>query len=629
MNHEAGRHGEGTVGKGGVGAAIAALGVVFGDIGTSPLYAFRMCISAIPGGNVETNTILGVLSLVFWSITVVITIKYLLYILRADLNGEGGVLALMVLSLGGRAPLQVGGLWMALGIAGGALLYGDGMITPAISVLSAIEGVAIATPSLQRAVIPISLVVLIILFAFQRHGTRRIGRFFGPVMLLWFAVLAGLGGYWIFREPMVLQAIDPRLGIWLLSEHGKLGLVILGFVFLVVTGGEALYAALGHFGIKPIRRGWFWIAMPAILLNYFGQGALLIQNPDVVAHTFYSMAPDWLLYPLVGLATAAAVIASQAVISGAFSLTHQAVRLGFMPGLKVKHYAPDGEGQVYFPAINGMLLVASCLLVLLFRSSDDLAGAYGLAVSGTMVITTVLANVAFARTHGWIGPSILSLAFLVFDGTFLVANLSKIEQGGWFPAVVAAGAYMTMNTWMKGRKQESAHLASMEQTPQQFESLISREPPVRTPGTGIFLDSRGGGIPGTLSAYWTYTRSLPAKILFVTVITELIPRVPINRRVQTSLVANDVVRINIHYGFMQTPNVPAVLGQLPDEIITYAPEETTFLISRRTPHVTGAKGMYLWRKKLFAFLARNADEPIRRYQLPADRVLEIGLRYRL
>ena len=610
-------------------AAIAALGVVFGDIGTSPLYALRMCLSALPGGSVDAGAILGVLSLVFWSITVVITIKYLVYILRADLNGEGGVLALMVLSLGGRTPTQVGGLWMALGIGGAALLYGDGMITPAISVLSAVEGVGIATPALRNAVIPISLVILVLIFAFQRHGTKRIGRFFGPIMLVWFFVLGGLGAYWIFQQPLVLGAVDPRLGLTFLSENGELGLMILGFVFLVVTGGEALYADLGHFGVKPIRRGWFWIAMPGILLNYFGQGALILERPDSVAHSFYSMAPQWMLYPLVGLATIAAVIASQAVISGAFSLTYQAIRLGFMPGLKVRHYAPDGEGQVYFPTVNRILLVASCLLVVLFRSSDELAGAYGLAVSGTMVITTVLANVAFARRRGWIGPTLLSIIFLAFDGTFLAANLSKIEQGGWFPALVAALAYIMMSTWMSGRKQEAARLSSMEQTPEQFEKALNSNPPVRTPGTGVFLDSRGTGIPGTLSAYWAYTRSLPEQILFATVITEPTPRVPLNRRIDTHWVAGGVIRVNIRYGFMQTPNVPAVLSQLPDEIMTYVAGETTFLIGRRTPHVTAAKGMALWRKRLYAFLARNADEPIRRYQLPADRVLEIGLRYRL
>lgn len=616
-------------GSHGFATAIAALGVVFGDIGTSPLYAFRMCLSALPDDSVDSAAVLGILSLVFWSITVVITIKYLVYILRADLNGEGGVLALMVLSLGGRTPAQVGGMWMALGIAGAALLYGDGMITPAISVLSAVEGVGIATPALRNAVIPISLVILVLIFTFQKHGTKRIGRFFGPIMLLWFIVLGALGAYWIFQQPLVLGAVDPRLGLTFLSKNGELGLMILGFVFLVVTGGEALYADLGHFGLQPIRRGWFWVAMPGILLNYFGQGALVLQQPDSVAHSFYSMAPQWMLYPLVGLATVAAVIASQAVISGAFSLTYQAIRLGFMPGLKVRHYAPDGEGQVYFPAVNGMLLVASCLLVLLFRTSDELAGAYGLAVSGTMVITTVLANVAFAKRYGWLGPTLLSIIFLAFDGTFLIANLSKIEQGGWFPALVAILAYMTMNTWMSGREHENARLNSMEQTPEQFERALENDPPVRTPGTGVFLDSRGTGIPGTLSAYWAYTRSLPEQILFATVITEPTPRVPLNRRVDTSWVAGGVVRVNIHYGFMQTPNVPAVLSQLPDEIMTYVAAETTFLTGRRTPHVTGAKGMAIWRKRLYAFLARNADEPIRRYQLPADRVLDIGLRYRL
>ena len=609
--------------------SLTALGVVFGDIGTSPLYAFRLCFSETSGLAPHPENIFGILSLVFWAITVVITVKYLLYILLADFNGEGGVLALMALGLGGRVPQQTGGFVVALGLAGAALLYGDGMITPAISVLSAIEGLALATPALDDAIIPMSLLILIGVFAVQRNGTKRIGHYFGPIMLIWFLVIGVMGVSWIASNPDVLQAVDPRHGIRFLLSHGWVGFLVLGFVFLVVTGGEALYADLGHFGLKPIRLGWFLIAMPAILLNYFGQAAFMLENPGQFSHSFYAMAPTFLLYPLVALATLAAIIASQAVISGAFSLTYQAIQLGLMPRLKVKHYAEDGEGQVYVPVVNGLLFVSACLLVVGFRSSDSMAGAYGLAVSATMVITTILANITFARKWGWFLSTLPSLFFLTFDLSFLGANLVKLADGGWFPALVAIVMFAVMTTWAMGRRLEEKRLSGLGQS---AESLIEggvQARAIRTPGTGVFLDSRGIGFPKTLAAYHEHTHSLPERIILMTVITDPVPRVALAKRVNTVEQGEGILRVNVHYGFMQTPNLPAVLNSLGNEGVEYTPDQTTFFVGRQTGHVTQAKGMPIWRKQLYAFLTRNAEEPIKHYQLPADRVLEIGVRYRL
>jgi KUP system potassium uptake protein len=610
-------------------SSLAALGVVFGDIGTSPLYAFRLCFSEATGIAPHPENILGVLSLVFWAITIVITVKYLLYILLADFNGEGGVLALMAVGLGGRVPQQTGGVVVALGLAGAALLYGDGMITPAISVLSAIEGLAIAAPQFDHAVIPLSIVILIGIFAVQRHGTKRIGHFFGPIMLVWFIVIAALGIFWIVGQVEVLSAIDPRHGIRFLIENGWVGFMVLGFVFLVVTGGEALYADLGHFGLKPIRLGWFCIAMPAILLNYFGQAALMLSRPDQVEHSFYSMAPHWFLYPLVAIATLAAIIASQAVISGAFSLTYQAIQLGFMPRLTVKHYAADGEGQVYVPVVNGFLLVSTCFLVVGFGSSDSMAGAYGLAVSATMVITTILANITFARRWGWFLATLPSLFFLCFDFSFLAANVVKLEDGGWFPALIAILMFGVMTTWAMGRRVEEKRLSALGKSAEGLIESVSGKSAVRTPGTGVFLDSRGIGFPKTLAAYYEHTHSLPERVILMTVITDPVPRIPLDQRVNTLDQGSGILRVNVHYGFMQTPNLPAVLNELDDVSAEYRPEETTFFVGRQTGHVTQAKGMPIWRKQLYAFLTRNAEEPIKHYQLPADRVLEIGVRYRL
>ena len=609
--------------------SMTALGVVFGDIGTSPLYAFRMCFSEHSGISPSPENVLGVMSLVFWTLTIIITVKYLLYILLADLNGEGGVLALMALSLNGKVPQQTGGFIVFLGLAGAALLYGDGMITPAISVLSAVEGLAVATPSFDRAVIPISLLVLVGLFSLQSRGTRAIGQLFGPIMLVWFLVISILGAVWIFSQPQVLMAVDPRHAVDFLFQNGWAGFLVLGFVFLVATGGEALYADLGHFGIKPIRYGWFCIAMPAILINYFGQAALILSRPEAASQSFYSMAPSWSLYPLVGLATLAAIIASQAVISGAFSLTYQAIRLGFLPRLPMKHYAEEAEGQVYVPIVNAVLLLSSCLLVIGFRSSESLAGAYGLAVSATMVITTILANVTFAKRWGWFLATLPSIGFLVLDSTFLAANLVKLEEGGWFPALIAILVFIVMSTWAMGRRLEEERLNPLEKSAGDLVETIRQTKPFRTPGTAVFLDSRGLGIPRTLSAYYEHTHALPEHIVLMTVVTDPIPRVPIEQRVTTLQISDDILRVNAHYGFMQTPNIPAVLKKLDDSLVEYISQEITFFVGRQTGHVTQAKGMSTWRKLLYAFMTRNAEEHIRHYHIPADRVLEIGVRYRL
>ena len=610
--------------------ALLALGVVFGDIGTSPLYAFRMCFSPEVGLTPDRAAVLGVLCLVFWSLTVVISLKYLAYLLRADLYGEGGILALMTLANASSHPTRVRtAVVFVLGMFGAALLYGDGMITPAISVLSAVEGLGVATTALQPVVIPITIGILAALFAIQRRGTRHVGRLFGPVMLLWFAILVVLGLRWILEAPEVLLAVDPRHGARLVADDPARAFRILGFVFLVVTGGEALYADLGHFGTRATRQAWFAIVFPAVGINYFGQGALLLVHPDSVSHSFFDLAPSWALFPLVGVATFAAVIASQAVISGAFSLTFQCFRLGFAPRLEVRHYAEDGEGQVYVPWVNWLLFAMSGLLVLAFGSSAALANAYGVAVSTTMVITTLLACVYFGRRWGPAPALLATVGFLALDLPFFFANIVKLPEGGWVPIAVSLVIFGVLTTWKKGRRLELQRLESLRSGESQWLESLAEDPPARVHGTAVFFDAETSGIPRTLIRNLIHNRVLHERVIIFSVVTDPVPRVPPDERTEVILLAPGTIRVNAHYGYMQQPNVPVVLRDLEVEGFQYDADTTTFFVGSNDLVVTRAPGMTRWRKMLFTFLSRNALDATQTYRTPVGRMISLGVRVSL
>jgi len=610
---------------------IGALGVVYGDIGTSPLYAFGACFSDTTGLAPTPAHVLGVLSLIFWALIVVVSIKYALFVLRADFHGEGGILALATLvASAGRGKASLRPLLTSLGIFGAALLYGDGMITPAMSVLSAMEGLGVASPQLAFAVVPLTIVILVALFVVQRRGTGAVGRFFGPVMLVWFVIIACLGVRAILTAPECLAAVNPMHGVRLLLSVPWTGFLVLGAVFLVVTGAEAMYADLGHFGARPIRIAWYCLVLPCLLINYFGQGALVLHTPAAVDNSFYRLAPSWGMYPLIALAAAATVIASQAIISGAFSLTHQALELGYVPRLEVRHYSSQGEGRVYIPFVNWVLLAAAVGLVLGFRTAENLAGAYGVAVSATMVITTALCLVCFRSVWGWSLPAALALsaAFLSVDVVFLGANLAKIFQGGWFPILVAASAYLLMTTWHRGRVLLAEKLEQHRMPIEEFIAQRWTPDSSRVPGTAAYVTRLTFGTPLTLLRNYRHNKVLHAQVLLVTIQTEPVPRVAAAERVSVNELAPGLLRVVAHYGFMQTPNVAVLL----DEVAAggFAPDrDLTFFLSRETPVVTDAPGMSRWRKHVFAFLARNAHSVIAEYRVPEENVFEVGLYVRI
>ncbi len=610
------------------GLALAALGVVFGDIGTSPLYALHVCFTEGLGLAPTVDNVLGVLSLVFWSLIIVISIKYVVFVMRADLKGEGGILALMSLATSGTdQSASSRRVLVALGLFGAALLYGDSMLTPAISVLSAVEGLKVATPLFVPAVRVITVAVLIALFWVQRRGTAAVGAVFGPVMVVWFAVLALLGARWIAAAPEVLAAVSPHHAVRFLAAGGTAGYLILGSVFLVVTGGEALYADMGHFGKGPIRFMWFAVVLPGVLINYFGQGALLLQRHEAVHHTFYSLAPDWALYPLVVLATAAAVIASQAVIAGAFSLTSQALQLGYSPRVEVRHSSEDEEGQVYVPLVNWLLLAAAVGLVAYFGSSAALAGAYGVAVSGTMVLTTVLAFVYFRRTWGWLAGVALAVLFLPIDAAFFGANLIKIDKGGWFPLLVGVLGYVLFTTWTRGQSIVAAEQSRMLES--EFLKHVADEPPLRVPGTAVFLTRTPAGVPRTLLHNLAHNHVLHEQVVLLTVVTELVPRVPREARLQVQHNAPGLTGIVAHYGYMQRPNVPQMLQDAAAQGVPFDRHATTYFVARVRVVVTRRRGMARWRKRLYAFLANNALPATANYRIPSEQVFEVGIQVEL
>jgi KUP system potassium uptake protein len=607
--------------------ALAALGVVFGDIGTSPLYAMSACFTG-PNIQVTPEHIFGVLSLIFWTLVLVILLKYVAVVLNADNKGEGGVLALTALVINTERASPRRKIYGTLGILGASLFFADGAITPAISVLSAVEGLHVAAPTAGIPVLPITVVVLVGLFLIQRHGTGSVGKVFGPVMLGWFAILAVMGVRWIVREPQVLYALDPSRALVLISQHQISALAVLAGVFLTVTGGEALYADMGHFGKSPIRLGWMCIVMPALVLNYFGQGAMLIENPAAISNPFYLMAPEWSLWPLVIIATAATVIASQAVISGVFSVTTQAVSLGLFPRLRVEHSSAEYAGQIYVPTMNWILMVAALALVLSFGSSAALAGAYGLAVSGAMTIVTPLTlSLIKSRTgrESRVLRAGLSLLFII-DIAFLLANLTKLGDGGWLPLLSGFIIYWLMQTWASGKAAVMARLLRDQKPVRDFLEDLKRDPPVRVPGTAIFMDAKATGIPRALLNNIKFNRVIHERVVLLTVVTREQPRVPSAKRLSVTPVCEGIVRLVAQVGFMEKPGIPEILRDAEAYGIVYEPENTTFFLSREELLPGQRSDLPPLRRRAFMQMARSAQVVADYYGLPPGRVIEIGTR---
>ena len=606
--------------------SLAALGVVYGDIGTSPLYAFRECFRPEHHlRHTETN-ILGIISLIAWSLVIIISLKYLVLVMRADNRGEGGILALM--SLVGVQSAAKKSRWfiVALGLFGAALLYGDGMITPAISVLSAVEGLDVATPMFKPYIVPITLAVLVLLFVVQRVGTAKVGAMFGPVMMIWFAVIAAIGIAQIVRVPRVLTAIDPRWAVRFFADNHLTGYLVLGAVFLAVTGGEALYADMGHFGARPIRIAWFTIVFPALLINYFGQGALMLRDPSAFENPFFLAAPPWALYPLVGLAAFATVIASQAVISGAFSLTRQAVQLGYLPRLMIRHTSAREIGQIYIPSVNWLLMICAVGLVIAFQASTNLAAAYGVAVTATMAITTsILAVVERERWH-WptIAIAAVTVPLLVVDLAFFGANIIKVEQGGWFPLLVGVLAFTLMSTWRRGRQILNDRLATTQLESGDLLRDLAAGRIHRVPGTAIFMSRRADGIPTSLLHNLKHNKVVHKHVVLLSVVVEEIARLPESERVQWEDLGHGVHRLVLRFGYMDETNLPSILESIKDAPVPLQPMTTSYFLGRETLLATRRPGMALWRERLFGWMMRNATGAANYFCLPSNQVIELG-----
>lgn len=612
--------------------SLAALGIVYGDIGTSPLYAVRECFHGPHAIEVLPENILGVLSLIFWALTLVISVKYLVFILRADNRGEGGILALAALVTPVRAAAaKHRGVVIALGLFGAALLYADGMITPAISVLSAVEGLNVALPGLSNGLIDgIAVAILVGLFAIQSRGTVGVGTIFGPIILFWFLTLAAFGIWQISGALSILRAVNPLYGIDLFRHNGWHGFMILGSVFLVVTGGEALYADIGHFGTRPIRVTWYSIVLPALLLNYFGQGAFLLENPEGAANPFFRMAPEWALYPLVVLATAAAVTASQAVITGSYSLTLQAIQLGYSPRLTIEHTSHSQRGQIYIPFINWILMLACIALVLGFNSSSNLAAAYGVAITITMVITSLLFFILVKDHWKWALPVAIGVSalFLVIDLAFFGANVLKLADGGWFPLVVAGVVYTLMTTWRQGRLIVTNRLRHRLIPLELYLAELLSQPPIRVPGMAVFMSSNPIGTPPALRHNVTHNKILHETVVIVVVETAEIPHVDAESRAEIEQIGEGFWRVILKYGFMDNPDVPLALARVRAPGLNITPEVSYFL-GRETLLATDKPGMVLWRERLFAWMSRNAQPATHFYRLPPEQVMEVGVQVEL
>ena len=621
--HAAAPHGAGPL----AALSLAALGVVYGDIGTSPIYALRESLHATHGVAPTPANVLGLLSLIFWALIIVISIKYLAFVMRADNCGEGGMIALTALVTPASAiARRRHRLLVMLGLFGASLLYGDSMITPAISVLSAVEGLRIATPVFTPYVIPITVVILIGLFAVQSRGTARIGSIFGPVMLLWFSTLGVLGVVQLVQNPAVLAAVNPAHGVRFFAENGWQGFVVLGSVFLVVTGGEALYADMGHFGITPIRLSWFGFVLPALLLNYFGQGALVLRDPAAAEHPFFHLAPSWATIPLVALTTLATVIASQAVISGAFSLTRQAVQLGYLPRMHIAHTSETHIGQIYIPALNWLLMAACIGLVLGFRTSSSLAAAYGVAVTTDMVFTTILFAVVARSRWKWGLPAVLGLSavFLFVDLGFWGASLLKIPSGGWFPLVIAAFVFTIMTTWSTGRSILAERIAERTVPLDQFLADLQAKSLTRVQGTAVYLARNTAVVPHALLQNVRHNKVLHERVILLAVRTESVAYVSEENRLHVETLAPSVYRVVARQGFAEELEVPAILELLRQGGFDVDITESTFFLGRETLLATNRPGMALWRERLFALMSRNARRATKFFRLPPDRVCELG-----
>ncbi|MDH0300552.1 MULTISPECIES: potassium transporter Kup [unclassified Pseudomonas] len=610
-----------------LGLLVAAVGVVYGDIGTSPLYTLKEVFTGGYGVQVHHDGVLGILSLILWSLLWVVSFKYVMFILRADNQGEGGTMALTALARRATAQYpRLRTLMVGCGLVGASLFYGDSMITPAVSVLSAVEGMGLAFDGIDHWVVPLSLVVLVALFLVQKHGTEKIGKLFGPIMVTWFVVLGALGVHGILQSPEVLKAFNPGWAVNFFIVHPGMGVAILGAVVLALTGAEALYADMGHFGRKPIARAWFALVLPALVLNYFGQGAILLQNPEAARNPFYLLAPGWALLPLVGLATMATVIASQAVISGAFSLTRQAIQLGYVPRMQIQHTSSDEQGQIYIGAVNWTLMVGVVLLVIGFESSGALAAAYGVAVTGTMLMTTILVAVVMLLLWKW--PPVLAVpllvGFLFVDGLFFAANVPKIVQGGAFPVLAGIVLFVLMSTWKRGKQILVDRIDEGALPLPVFISSIRVQPPHRVEGTAVFLTARPDAVPHALLHNMLHNQVLHSQVVLLTVVSEDRPRVPEAERFEVEAYGDGFFRVLLHFGFMDEPDVPAALKLCHLDGLDFSPMRTTYFLSRETVIASRLEGMSRWRGNLFAFLLKNANGNLRFFNLPLNRVIELG-----
>jgi KUP system potassium uptake protein len=605
---------------------LGSIGVVYGDIGTSPLYAFREAVIAAsgPSGVVNPGAVLGVLSLILWALIVVVTLKYVLILLRADNHGEGGTLALMALAQ--RAVSYGAGTIVLLGIISGALFYGDAVITPALSVLSAIEGIKLVTSAFDAYVVPLTVIILFVLFAVQSRGTARVAAFFGPVMCVWFAVIAVAAIGPILRHPEVLFALNPLHAVAFMLHHGVIGFVTLGAVFLAVTGAEALYADLGHFGKRPIQTAWLFIVLPSLALNYLGQGALVIANPKGVENPFFLMFPDWALLPMVCLATVATVIASQAVITGAYSLTRQAIQLGLLPRFEIRHTSESHSGQIYIPRINMLLLVAVTLLVLMFRSSSALASAYGISVTGTMVVTAMMGFVVIWRVWKWspIAAAALIAPFLFLDLTFLSANLLKVVEGGWVPLALGSVVMLLMYTWRRGSRLLFEKSRKLEFPLTDLVAMLEKRPPQRVSGTAVFLTSDPASAPTALMHSLKHYKVLHEKNVILTIETAPTPRIDPSERVRLEEISKTFSKVTLRFGFMESPNVPKTLAIARKLGWHFDIMSTSFFLSRRALKPAAHSGMPRWQDHLFIALSRTANDATDYFQIPTGRVVEVG-----
>ena len=607
--------------------ALGAIGVVYGDIGTSPLYTLQTTLSH-DGMRPTPESIYGVLSLIFWAQILVVSLKYVVFIMRADNKGEGGIMALMALAQRSvREQPKLRWVLAILGIFGASLFYGDGVITPAITTLGAVEGLKVAAPGLEHWVVPITVVVLIALFAMQRHGTARVGSVFGPVMVVWFIVIALLGVHLIVRNPQVLWAINPIHGVRFFLTHGMQAFIALGGVVLALTGAEALYADMGHFGKRPIRLAWFSFVLPALVLNYFGQGALLLAHPEAVDNPFFKMVPQILLYPMIALATLAAVIASQAVISGAFSMTREAISLGYSMRMQVVHTSREMSGQIFVPWVNSFLLVMVLVAVFGFRSSDSLSAAYGIAVTGTMTITTLLALVVARYQWHWnpIAVTAAGVLFLTIDLSFLGANLVKVEYGGWFPMVLGLGIFVLMTTWRRGRELVVREIKQGGLALAPFIANISEHPPLRVPGTAVFLTANQNAVPHALLHNLKHNKVLHERNVMLTVDMLETPVADPGERIHITAMGNEFFGLELRFGFAEDPNIPQALSMCSSAGMPFDLMDTTFFLSRENIVADKRRpGMVLWRDKLFAFMARNAVPATAFFQIPGNRLIELG-----